>query len=225
VRLDWDSIDTTLLDMDGTLLDLHYDNHFWLEHLPRRYAQIRDRAEDEVRHELVEHMRREQGKLHWYCLDYWSRELGLDVIELKREVKHLIAVRPYVEDFLAALQERGKRMLLVTNAHQTTLELKLDETGLERWFDAILSSHSFARPKEDPLFWAELQRVEDFDPARTLLIDDNHAVLDSARRFGIRHLLSLLQPDSRREPRGPGPFPAILHFDEVLPDLREHGLG
>ncbi|HBT55971.1 MAG TPA: haloacid dehalogenase, partial [Pseudomonas sp.] len=32
--LNWNAIDTVLLDMDGTLLDLHFDNHFWLEHMP-----------------------------------------------------------------------------------------------------------------------------------------------------------------------------------------------
>ncbi|HNG60363.1 MAG TPA: haloacid dehalogenase, partial [Cellvibrionaceae bacterium] len=34
----WQAIDTLLLDMDGTLLDLHYDNYFWLEYLPRAFA-------------------------------------------------------------------------------------------------------------------------------------------------------------------------------------------
>ena len=39
--LDWDSIDTVLLDMDGTLLDLHFDNHFWLEFVPHKYAELK----------------------------------------------------------------------------------------------------------------------------------------------------------------------------------------
>ena len=33
-ELDWTSIDTVLLDMDGTLLDLRFDNWFWQEHVP-----------------------------------------------------------------------------------------------------------------------------------------------------------------------------------------------
>jgi len=37
--IDWRAIDTVLLDMDGTLLDLHFDNHFWQEHVPVRYAE------------------------------------------------------------------------------------------------------------------------------------------------------------------------------------------
>ncbi|MCB1630659.1 MAG: GMP/IMP nucleotidase [Pseudomonadales bacterium] len=222
--IDWDAIDTVLLDMDGTLLDLHFDNFFWLEHLPRRYARIHERDEDAARLELAERFRAEQGSLNWYCVDHWSRELGLDVSALKREVRHLIAVRPYVEEFLARLHASRQRVMLVTNAHHKSLELKLAHVGLERWFDAIVSSHDFRRAKEEPGFWAALAAVEPFDPARTLLVDDNHTVLQSAHEYGIRHLLTLLQPDSRRELRSGLHFPAILHFDEIMP-AAERGDG
>ena len=222
--IDWDAIDTVLLDMDGTLLDLHFDNFFWLEHLPRRYARIHERDEDAARLELAERFRAEQGSLNWYCVDHWSRELGLDVSALKREVRHLIAVRPHVEEFLARLHASRQRVMLVTNAHHKSLELKLAHVGLERWFDAIVSSHDFRRAKEEPGFWAALAAVEPFDPARTLLVDDNHTVLQSAHEYGIRHLLTLLQPDSRRELRSGLHFPAILHFDEIMP-AAERGDG
>lgn len=35
----WKTIDTVLLDMDGTLLDLHFDNHFWLSLVPQEFKQ------------------------------------------------------------------------------------------------------------------------------------------------------------------------------------------
>ena len=37
--LPWPEIHTVLLDMDGTLLDLRFDNHFWRELVPERYAE------------------------------------------------------------------------------------------------------------------------------------------------------------------------------------------
>ena len=219
--LDWNAIDTVLLDMDGTLLDLHYDNTFWLEHLPRRYAEIFDQHEEAVRARLIERFRAEQGSLDWYCVDYWSRELGLDIEALKRELRHLIRVRPHVENFLERLHRSRHRVLLVTNAHRKSLSLKLETTGLERWFDEIICAHDFRLAKETPGFWAALQAQVGFIPASTLLIDDNHAVLRSARDYGIRFLLSLLQPDSHKAPRTVSEFPAILHFDEIMPEL-EH---
>jgi len=219
--VDWNDIETVLLDMDGTLLDLHFDNFFWLEHLPRRYAEIFDRRQEEARLELIERFRTEQGNLNWYCLDYWSRELGLDVRALKEEMRHLIAVRPHVEDFLARLHASHRRVLLVTNAHHKSLSLKLEQTGLERWFDGIICSHDFNMAKEQPGFWAALASVEPFEREHTLLIDDNHAVLQSAHEYGIRYLLTLLQPDSKREARAGLYFPAILHFDEIMPELED----
>lgn len=221
MRLAWDQIDTTLLDMDGTLLDLHFDNFFWLEHLPQRYAQIHDRVEDIAREDLFRRYRETQGSLNWYCLDYWSRELDLDIRSLKREVSHLIKVRPFVEEFLLLLRGCKKRVILVTNAHFDSLELKLEQTGLQRWLDRIVCAHSLKRPKEDPAFWSELRGIEAYDPERTLLIDDNSAVLESAGRFGIRYLITLLMPDSRQTPRDGLEHPAILHFDEMIPDLQE----
>jgi putative hydrolase of the HAD superfamily len=217
--VNWNDIDTVLLDMDGTLLDLHFDNHFWLEHLPHRYAEIRGEDPAEARHRMLERFRQEQGTLNWYCVDYWTRELGLDVAALKDELRHLIRIRPHVEDFLARLHAGHRRVLLVTNAHRKSLDLKMAHTGLERWFDAIVSSHDFGMAKEHDGFWDALRAVEPFDPARTLFIDDSLSVLESARRYGIRWLLCLLQPDSKREPRTVEGFPAILHFDEIMPDV------
>ena len=218
--LDWEQIETVLLDMDGTLLDLHFDNFFWLEHVPRRYAEVLNTDEDRARNQLLSKMHDTKGSLNWYCLDYWSQELQLDIPQLKAEIQHLISIRPHVEEFLETLHQGPRRVLLVTNAHRGALHLKLDKTGLQPWFDAVISSHDLARPKEDPMFWSELAKLEAFDPATTLLIDDNASVLDSAGEYGIRYLLTLLQPDSQRAARTDVSHPAILHFDELLPALK-----
>ncbi|MDX5299406.1 MAG: GMP/IMP nucleotidase [Gammaproteobacteria bacterium] len=219
--LDWNLIDTVLLDMDGTLLDLHFDNHFWLVHLPKRYAQLHDLSPDTARETLLAQIESQRGTLNWYCLDYWSDALQLDITDLKREVQDRIAYRPHVQTFLTQLRQAGLRTVIVTNAHRKSLDLKLALTGLDQYVDRVLSSHDFGRPKEDPDFWSALQKAEPFDPQRTLLIDDSPPVLESARRFGIRHLLAVLAPDSRQPPRLEGEFPALHHFDELpSPNLR-----
>ncbi len=81
--LPWSAIDTVLLDMDGTLLDLHFDNHFWLEHLPQRYAERNGLSRAEADAVLEPLFREHAGQLNWYCLDFWSRELDLSIRELK----------------------------------------------------------------------------------------------------------------------------------------------
>jgi putative hydrolase of the HAD superfamily len=214
--LDWDRIDTVLLDMDGTLLDLYFDNHFWLEYLPQRYAARHGLAEAQARDHLVSAFAAERGTLNWYCVDYWSERLQLDIGALKHEVSHLIAIRPHVEEFLTRLNAR-KQVWLVTNAHRKSLHLKLHHTGIDRWCHRVISSHDYRAPKEDQQFWRTLRATHPFEPARALLIDDSAAVLAAAHRYGIGQLLTMLQPDSKQARREQADYPGILHFDEIMP--------
>lgn len=214
--MDWQKIDTVLLDMDGTLLDLHFDTYFWLEHLPVRYAELHSLDQAEAQRWLHERIMAEQGTLNWYCLDYWSRELNVDIKGLKEEIRERIAFRPHVHDFLEHLQGEGIRRVIVTNAHRDSLSIKLEETGLDQLVDRIISSHDYQVPKEEQAFWHRLQEQEPFDPARTLLVDDSLAVLASARQYGIGYLLSIVQPDSQQPQREIEEFNAIEHFDEII---------
>jgi GMP/IMP 5'-nucleotidase len=216
-KVNWRGIDTVLLDMDGTLLDLHYDNFFWREHVPLRYAERHGLEQVAAREKLFDHYQRHAGTLNWYCVDFWSRELALDIVTLKEEVAHLIAVHPDVQEFLQAVRAAGKRVALVTNAHRKSLDLKMRRTGLVPYFDAVITAHALGLPKEEPKFWEALRAAEPFDPAHTLLVDDSLSVLESARAYGIANLLSIRQPDSRQPPREELAFAALHSFRELLP--------
>ncbi len=213
----WSAIDTVLLDMDGTLLDLHFDNHFWLEHVPRRYGEKHGLSLDDAKAALRVRYERITGTMQWYCVDHWTRDLALDIARLKEEVAHLIAVHPHVTDFLAAVRASGRRAVLVTNAHHKSLALKMRHTGLEGHLDAVLCAHDFGVPKEHPDFWRRLREKEDFDPARTLLVDDSLPVLRSARGYGIAHLLGVRRPDSTLPEKDVEEFEAIGSFRDILP--------
>ncbi len=216
---DWSLIDTVLLDMDGTLLDLHFDNHFWLQHVPRRYAESRGLSLAAATEELMQRYRSVEGTLDWYCVDHWSRELGLDIVLLKQEVDHLISVHPHVLPFLGALEKAGKRRILVTNAHQKSLQLKLQKTRLSGYLDVVISSHDIGLPKENPEFWVRLQESVQFDPLRTLFVDDSLPVLRSAQQYGIAFLLGISLPDSTQPRKDEHEFPAIQDFSTLQGDL------
>ncbi len=215
--IDWEDIDTVMLDMDGTLLDLHFDNHFWMKYIPQAYAQKHRISEHDANLHLHDRFNADRGTLDWYCLDYWSAQLGMDIAALKREMRHMIVARPFALDFLARLRESGRHMIMVTNAHPTTLEIKMDQIDIIDFFDHIVVSHDLAAPKEDLAFWQKLQAIHPFDPAHTLLIDDTETVLEAASAYGIKHLLTLLQPDSQQQKRMDCRFPGIHHFDEIMP--------
>ena len=215
--LDWNAIQTVFLDMDGTLLDLHFDNHFWLDHVPLRYAEKHGLSHEAAQEALAPRYRKVVGTMEWYCVDYWTRELGLDIARLKEEVEHLVAVHPHVADFLAALRGGRWRTVLVTNAHHKSLALKMRKTRLDGYFDAVICAHDIGVPKEHPEFWGRLQSAERFDPIATLLVDDSLPVLRSARDYGIAHLLAVHRPDTQLPAKDVAEFDAIHDFLEIIP--------
>ena len=213
----WQEIESVFLDMDGTLLDLHFDNHFWQEHVPLRYAERHDLDIDTAKSQLIPKFRLKEGTMDWYCVDYWSRELKLDIASLKREINHLIAVHEHVVDFLQRTRNSGKRVVMLTNAHAMSLDLKMEVTGLADAFDALICAHDIGYPKEDLRFWSQLGKDEPFRKESTLFIDDSLSVLRTAREFGIRHIVAVRKPDSKSAPREVDGFNAIDSFSEIMP--------
>jgi len=215
--IDWNPITSVFLDMDGTLLDLHFDNYFWLEVVPQCYSQKNGCDQARAKQEIYERYRAVKGTLQWYCVDYWAAELQLDIAGLKAQLAHLICVHPHVLEFLAGLRTHGKRLVLVTNAHQKSVNIKLATTNLAQHFDRIIISHELGEPKESERFWSLLSQYEPHDPAATLLIDDNLAVLRAAGASGIAHLLTIKRPDSHGHEIDSGEFKAIDHFNQIMP--------
>jgi putative hydrolase of the HAD superfamily len=196
MQFDWKNIDTVLLDMDGTLLDLHFDSYFWLTYLPQVWADsnglMLDDAKDRINRIMVEHA----GTLNWYCVHFWNEALEVDIMQLKSHCAHKIGYRPTAEAFLERCLKECDDVRMVTNAHREILNLKIVKTNIDQYFHQLLCSHELNHPKEDPQFWVLLNENKSFDPERTLFIDDSEAVLDSAAQHGIKHLYSIAQPDS-----------------------------
>jgi 5'-nucleotidase len=214
--VDWSAIDTVLLDMDGTLLDLRFDNWFWQELIPRRYAAANGLSDAQSLEKLAPKFIEVKGTLQWYCIEYWSRELGLDIGGIKREALARVGFLPGAEEFLSKLKISGKRRVLVTNAHPATLGLKNEQVALTQYFDACYSTHRFTLPKEDAAFWPRLAAEEGFAPQRTLFVDDSLSVLDAARGFGIAWLRAVRCPDSGLPPQPTGDYLAVDRVADLM---------
>ena len=218
MTLDWNDVNTVLLDMDGTILDRHFDDHFWLEHVPMRWAALNRTTLDYAREHLYALFRSQENTLNWTDLDYWSDRLGLDIPRLKHEVDHLIAVHPHVVEFLLFLRHQGKIIWLVTNAHSKTLDLKMKKTRLGPYFDGVISAHQVGLPKEDDRFWGQLQRFIDYRPESTLLGEDSEANLHTAGSFKIRYLIYIGRFSSQIAPRRSEHFPTVDYFSRLIPE-------
>ena len=212
----WSEVDTVLLDMDGTLLDKHFDDYFWEHFVPEIYARENGIEEREARKKLLDTYRAKEGTLDWTDLDYWSEQLGLDIPALKLKIDHLIQVHPYVIEFLEFLQKSQRGVYLVTNAHGKTLAIKMAKTALSGYFTGIVCAEEIGMPKEDPRFWAGLRQRIDFRRERTMLAEDSEKILLSARSYGIRHLIHVARPSSRGPIQVSSQFPSISFFNELI---------
>ncbi len=212
----WQEITWVLLDMDGTLLDKHFDDYFWETLVPKEYARRQNLPLEEARQTVFARYRREEGTLNWTDIDFWSRELDLDIPALKEGIRHLIEVHPDTEEFLQSLRQMGKKVALVTNAHYKTLSLKMNHVGLLGYFDAVVSSFDLGAPKEDQQFWETLEERLGFDRKHAVLVDDNADVLATARRYGIKYLLFKAKSSSQAEAEPHSDFPSIASFRELM---------
>ena len=220
--VNWSDIDTILLDMDGTLLDLRYDDVIWNDVVPREYARRAGITHEQAWEKLYVETMKTATRLDFYDVQFWIDTTGLDLESVHREQTHLLRYREGVHDFLEAARASGRGAYLATNAHPISLDVKDSVTNIRGLVDGTFSSHTFAAPKEDPAFWRGLRDALDFDPARTLFIDDNEGVLSCAEKVGIGHLLSIRPPNSAKPARDDSAFAALGHFHDLLPiDSRE----
>jgi HAD superfamily hydrolase (TIGR01509 family) len=216
---DWGHIDTVLLDLDGTLLDLAFDNHFWLEIVPAAYAASRLTTIETARLEIAPRFHACEGTLPWYCIEHWSRELDLDIEALKRANTERIAWLPGAKQFLERLRAAGKRLVLLTNSHPQTLRIKNEKTGVLGYFDAAFTSHEFGAPKEAAHFWNAIRAVEPFDPRRSLFADDSPAVLRAAKDAGIQWIYGVRRPDSSQGAREHESVSVVNSVSDLVPAL------
>ena len=212
----WDEIDDVLLDMDGTLLDRHFDNFFFEEELPRRYAALHSLTFEDSCNRLMAMYQSVEGELAWTDLHYWTNRVGIDVVALHRELDHMIGFLPGAEDFLRYLRQLGKRVTIVTNAHEAGVSVKIAKTGLDRHVDRIVNAFEVGYLKMRPEYWPNCQRLLGFDPARSLFMDDDEGCLVAAKQFGVGHLIHSAKSSSQLPPVPLAQFISVTGFSSLL---------
>ena len=210
--VDWSQIDDVLLDMDGTLLDRHFDNFFFEEELPRRYALLHGLELAESRDRLMAMYRSVEGELAWTDLHYWTQRVGIDVVALTKELDHMIGFLLGAEEFLLHLRQLGKRVTIVTNAHESGVAIKVAKTGLDRHVDRIVNAFEVGYLKMRPEYWPSCQRLLGFDPTRSLYMDDDEGSLVAAKEFGVAYLLHSAKSSSQLPPAPLTQFVSVTGF-------------
>lgn len=197
---DWTGVDDVLLDMDGTLLDRDFDNFFFEEELPRRYAALHRMDETTAREKLFALYRAVEGELAWTDLHYWTRTLGIDVVALTQELSGRIGYLPGAEAFLQEVRVKRKRVTVLTNAHAEGVAIKNKKTGIDKQVDRIVNAFEVGCLKMRSDYWPACRTLVGFDPSRSLYIDDDEACLAAAQAFGIRHIYQSARSSTKLPP-------------------------
>jgi HAD superfamily hydrolase (TIGR01509 family) len=216
VAIVWDQIDDVLLDMDGTLLDRHFDNFFFEEELPRRYAVLQGLSFEESRERLMAMYRSVEGELAWTDLHYWTDRVGIDVVAMHKELNHMIGFLPGAKEFLRQLRQRGKRVTVITNAHQTGVAVKAAKTGLDQHVDRIVDAFEVGYLKMRPEYWPSCQQLVGFEPKRSLYVDDDESCLDAAKRFGIVEIIHSAKSSSQLPPAFSTSFASVEELSLLM---------
>ncbi len=223
-RLDWTKVDHVLLDMDGTLLDLAFDNDFWGHQIHAHYAALHGVSYEDVVAKFEPIFRSVEGSLNWYSTDHWTKQYGFDIIALSQSFKDQIRWLDHAEQFLVGLRDSEIRTTILTNAHPDIVELKHSVIGIRDYVDDVISSHEIGYAKEHPLFWEGALAIkgiskDEIVDDRVLFFDDSLPVLNAAISAGIHYSVMICAPDSTRPKKMPSTRYAINSFDDIWPEI------
>lgn len=221
-RVDWTKVDHVLLDMDGTLLDLAFDNDFWGHQIHAHYAALHNVSYDNVVAKFEPIFRSVEGSLNWYSTDHWTQQYGFDIIALSQSFKDEIRWLDHAQQFLLGLRDGGIKTTILTNAHPDIVELKHSVVGIRDYVGDVISSHEIGYAKEHPLFWEDALAMtgiskNEISDNRVLFFDDSVPVLNAAISAGIHYSVMICAPDSTRPKKMSSTRYAINSFDDIWP--------
>lgn len=213
-----------MFDMDGTLLDLAYDDLIWNHKLPERHAAMNACTLEQSHATLHDFYENHKHTLSWYSSSFWTSKVGVNTLALQYDYKKNIQPRSGCFELLEILKQRGYKCWIVTNADCAGLKLKLENINLRPYFEVIVSSEEIGHAKEFIEFWQILQNMHPFNPKNVVLIDDTAKVLNGAALFGIESLITISQPSSNKVAKNALEleYPAINDLTELVEILEQH---
>jgi putative hydrolase of the HAD superfamily len=166
-------IDCMLVDMDGVILDNTYDNNFWQNQIPGVISKNKNISFEDAKRLAVQIFNYKKNTKDWYDVDYWSNMLNVDIEAEKRSSISFDRIQLYegVTKTLNKLKDNF-RLILITNAHRKTLNIKLEKYDLSPYFENMICAHELHYVKENIQLWYMLKSRFKLDYTKTLLIED-----------------------------------------------------
>ena len=134
-----DEITVISFDLNDTLVDREYADYFWLELIPRAYAEKYKLGFNEAYSRVIsEYNRVGPNDIKWYLPKYWIRHFDLDVSleELIEETLSKVRIYPEVPEALRKLSERFT-LIIASNTSIEFIDPVLEKIHVEVGYDVF----------------------------------------------------------------------------------------
>lgn len=177
-----ETLQAILFDLDGTLLDTRefmyqaFEYTFQEYHLPvvsraSLVPLIGGSLESIYEHIVPSH----------HCHELCDTHRSFQETNL-----HLSVLYPKVETTLAALQKQGIRLAVVTTRSKRTSVRTLENAGIAKYFDVVVSGEDVTKLKPDPEpLLCALSKLG-IAPAQAVMVGDTAADVLASKSAGIR---------------------------------------
>jgi len=164
-------------DMDGTLIESEYTDWVWHHGIPTLYAEKAGLPFQEAKDLVMREYRKVgEASIEWYDIKYWFRLFQLEgdwKAMMKRYVDR-INIYPDVSRLLDQLRDKF-RLVLTSNAAREFIDVEMEATGLDRYFDRIFSATSdFQEVKKTPYFYQRICEILRVQPEEMVHVGDHY---------------------------------------------------
>jgi len=164
-------------DMDGTLVDPEFTDWVWGQGIPTLYGGKVGLPFEAAKVFVVkEYQKVGEGAVEWYDIKYWFRlfELEQSWQDLMKQFVDKIKVYSDVNHILDRLRERFP-LILTSNAGREFIEIEMETTGLDKYFDRIFSATTdFRVVKKTEDFYQRVCDILNVDPQEIVHVGDHY---------------------------------------------------
>jgi len=129
-------------DLDGTIVERKYTDYFWLEVIPKAYAEEKGIELNKAKRIVyLKYDEIGENDLRWYLPDFWLKYLNIrkNLNKLLYEAFRESRPYPYVKPLLSVLRKKKFKLILCTNASRDFAIEVLEYLSLKNFFDKIYS--------------------------------------------------------------------------------------
>ncbi len=179
-----------IFDMDGTLIDsLMFWEFFW-EDFGNKYLHIKGFKPQKDIESKVKAMIFSKSLL--FIRDSFGLSLSDEkFIDYASELVRYFytkrtKVKPGVFELLEALKQKGIRLCLASATDLRYIKIAVDELGLKKYFDHIISCADIGIGKEKPDIFIKGAKLMGLEPQEICVFEDSFVALETARAAGFK---------------------------------------